>query len=262
MKRTLQLLSLILFLLLLGGCVSKHYRVTPEIYRERVKILGVLPLMVDAESTILHPQRQEVVELLRVSAQDKYLQLSDQLAASAGYSAVRPVIIDAQSQAQLFAGQAVQSSKAGTWRRYQPSAEAVATLARTAGVDGLLVVILNGVENKGKRTERSLGPRYLEDMYNEIQATAMVLSASGEVLWERPGANGEPFLDLQYPDFDEAYHNRTDVVAVRFITTAGLSRALAATEKGLFDKEAFPILYRRLFDSLADGLAVGKLWRK
>lgn len=262
MKQTLPLIAALLFLMVLGGCVSKHYQVAPEVYRERVRVLGVLPLMVDGESTILHPQRQEVVELLQKSAQDKYLHLSDQLAATAGYSAVRPVIIDAQSQAQLFAGQTLQSGKAGTWRRYQPAAEAVGNLARSAGVDGLLVVILNGVENKGKRTERGLGPRYLEASYNEIQATAMVLAATGEVLWERPGTSGTPFLDLQYPDFDEAFYNRTDEVAVRFITTAGLSRALAATEKGLFGKEAFPSVYRPLYDSLAEGVAVGTLWRK
>jgi hypothetical protein len=51
-------------------------------------------------------------------------------------------------------------------------------------------------------------------------------------------------------------------VVVRFITPDGLSRALQASDKGLLDKEAFPTLYRRLFDSLREGLTVGKLWQK
>jgi hypothetical protein len=89
-----------------------------------------------------------------------------------------------------------------------------------------------------------------------------VLAATGEILWEKPGTSGAPFVDLQYVDFSEAYHNKTDEVVVRFITPDGLSRALRASEKeGLFDKEAFSTLYRRLFDSLAEGLAVGRLWR-
>ena len=261
MKQTLQILTAFLFLLVLGGCVSKHYQVTPEIYRERVKVLGVLPLMVDAESTILHPQRQEIVDILTQSARDKYLRLSAQLSASAGYTEVRPVIIDAPSQLQLFAGKTLKSGKDGTYRSYQPAPDAVSALARNAGVDGLLVVILNGVENKGKRGERR-GLRYLEANFNEIQTTAMVLAATGEILWEKPGTSGGPFVDLQYADFAEAYHNRTDEVVVRFITPDGLSRALQASDKGLLDKEAFPTLYRRLFDSLREGLTVGKLWQK
>ena len=261
MKTTLQILTAFLFLLVLGGCVSKHYQVSPEIYRERVKVLGVLPLIVDAESTILHPQRQEIVDILQQSTREKYLRLSAQLSASAGYSEVRPVIIDAPSQLQLFAGKTLQTGKDGTYRRYQLAPEAVSTLARSAGVDGLLVVVLNGVENKGKRWERG-GPRYLEANFNEIQASAMVLAATGEILWERPGTSGAPFVDLQYVDFGEAYYNRTDEVAVRFLTPDGLSRTLQASDKGLFDKEAFSTLYRRLFDSLSEGLTVGKLWRK
>lgn len=262
MKQTLQILTAFLFLLMLGGCASKYYQVTPEVYRERVKVLGVLPIMVDAESTILHPQRQVVIDLLQQSARDKYLRLSEQLGASAGYSAVRPVIIDVPSQWQLFAGKTLKSGKNGTtYRSYQTAPAAVTALARNAGVDGLLVVILNGVENKGKRSER-LGPRYLEASFNEVQATAMVLGTNGEILWEKPGASGAPFVDLQYVDFDEAFHNKTDEVVVRFITPAGLGRALQASDKGLFDKEAFPTLYRLLFDSLSEGLTVGKLWRQ
>jgi len=260
MKSTLSILTAFLFLLVLSGCVSKFYQVAPEIYRERVKVLGVLPLIVDAESTILHPQREEIIALLQQSASDKYLRLSEQLNASAGYKAVRPVIIDAQSELQLFAEKTLKTGKDGTYRTYQPVPAAVSALAQSAGVDGLLVVILNGVESKEKRWER-VGPRYLESNFNEIQATTMVLAATGEILWERSGASTDPFIDLQYVDFDEAYYNRTDLVAVHFITVDGLSRALKASDKKIFDKEAFPTLYRRLFDPLSESLAVGKLWR-
>ena len=103
-----------MFLLVLGGCASKYYQVTPEVYRERVKVLGVLPIMVDAESTILHPQRQEIIDLLQQSARDKYLRLSEQLGASAGYSAVRPVIIDVPSQLAAYCRQDPQERQ--EWR--------------------------------------------------------------------------------------------------------------------------------------------------
>lgn len=264
MKPGLKILTACLFLFVLSGCASKYYQVTPEIYRERVKVLGVLPLIVDSESTILHPQREEVVSLLKESARDKYLRLSDHLRDKAGYALVRPVIIDLQSELQLFAEKTIKSNKDGTYRTYQPVPDAVSALARNAGVDGLLVVILNGIDSREKRWER-LGPHYVENNFNVIQSTVMVLSTTGEILWEKPGASGKPFMDLQYADFDEAHYNRTDAVAARFITLEGLGRALQATDKGLFnkgifEKEEFPALYRRLFDELSTALAVGKLW--
>lgn len=255
-----KILGTLLLVLLLGGCASKFYRVTPEAYRDQVKTLGVLPVVVDGDSTILHPQRETIVELLRQSAQDQYLRLAARLGTQAGYKAVRPVIVEPQSAAQLLATSTVKTGKDGAFRVYQPNAAAVSELARSAGVDGLLLVVLNGVESREKRWERG-GPRYLEGDFNEIQATVMVLAPTGEILWERPGSSGKPFVDLQYADFDEAYHNRTDQVAIRFITPDGLSRALKASDKALFDKEAVPALYRRLFDALAEGLSVGTLWR-
>lgn len=255
-----KILGMILLAMLLGGCVSKFYQVTPEAYRDQVKTLGVLPVVVDADSTILHPQREAIVALLQQSAQDKYLRLAAQLGENAGYGAVRPVIVDVQSLQPLLAKSQLKSDKGGTFREYQPSAEAVAALARNAGVDGLLLVVLNGVDNKGKRWERGVGTRYLEGNYNEIQATAMVLSAAGKVLWLKPGVSGKPFLDLQYADFDEAFYNRTDLVAIRFVTPEGVSRALQASDKGIFDKESFPTLYRQLFTALNEALSVGSRW--
>lgn len=261
MNRILHMLFVLSCLFSISGCVSNSYQVTPEIYREKVKVLGVLPVIVDTESTILHPQRGEVLALLQQSAADKYLRLSQDLSASAGYSAVRPVIIDEKSEMQLFAEKLLKTNDDGSYRTYQPAREAVVALAQSAGVDGLLVVILNGVESKERRWER-LSPRYLDASFNEIQATAMVLAATGEVLWEKNGASGSPFVDLQYADFDEAYHNRTDQVAVHFITVDGLSRALLATDKGLFDKEPFSTLYGRLFDKISAELKVVKFWQK
>lgn len=264
MKQRLQIMAAFLFLLVLSGCASKFYQVTPEIYRERVKVLGVLPVLVDTESTILHPQREEILTILQQSASDKYLHLSEQLGENGGYSAVRPVIIDRKSELQLFAEKTLKTNKDGTFRTYQPVPDAVSALTGSAGVDGLLVVILNGVESKERRWER-LGPHYVDANFNEIQASIMVLGPKGEILWDRPGSSGSPFVDLQYADFDEAYFNRTDQVATHFITPDGLSRALQATDKRLFDKgffekEAFPALYRRLFDPLCESLTVGKFW--
>lgn len=255
-----KILGVLLLLSLLAGCAANFYRVAPEDYRNRVKRLGVLPVLVDSGSTVLHPQKEAVLQILRESALGRETRLVDQLAGGGGYNEVKALGGDAErTAARLLAGSSLLTQKGSTYRRYQLDPTAASELATAGGVDALLVVVLNGVDGKEKRWERS-GPRYLEANYNSIQATALVVAPSGEILWERPGYIGAPFLDLQYADFEEALHNRTDLVQIRFLTPDGLQRALMEADRTLLGKTDFPTLYRQLFDAIADSLRGGDGW--
>lgn len=241
----------------LSGCAGSFYRVAPEDFRARVKRLAVLPLLVDEGSTILHPQREAVVALLRQSAAGREESLAEQLRAQKSYAAVQTVASDPQRlAARLLKGSEVQSDKSGVFRQYRLDPAVAAEVAGKGGADGVLAIVLNGIEAKEKRWERS-GLRFLESDYNFIQATALVFDAKGEILWERPGYIGGPFLDLQYANFDEAYHNRSDLVRIEFITVEGLERGLKAVDKTLFAPSELPTLYRQLFDAVAATLRGG-----
>lgn len=258
MKR---MIGILLVLAFLAGCTSNFYQVTTVDYQARVKRIGILPILVDENSTILYPQPEAVVGLLRKSAIGRETRLLDQLVANGGYEQIKVLAVEPQGLvSRLFASNAQQTHKGASYRRYQPNAAVVAELAQSAGVDALLVVVLNGVDAKEKRWDRT-HLHFLETNYNTIQASAMVISPSGDVLWERPGYIASPFLDLQYAAFDEAYHNRTDQVRVQFITVEGLERALLATDKSLFGKTGFPTLYRQLFDAITDSLRIGRSWQ-
>lgn len=258
MKR---MISTLLALTFLAGCASSFYHVTTDDYRLRVKRLGILPILVDEKSTILHPQSEAVIDLLQQSAAGRETRLLDQLVATGGYEQIKTLTVAPKGLvSRLFNSSTIQAHKDASYRQYQPDAAVVAELAQSAGVDALLVVVLNGVEAKEKRRE-SGGLHYLETNYNTIQATAMVIAPSGEVLWERPGYIAAPFLDLQYAAFDEAYHNRTDQVRVQFVTVEGMERALLATDKTLFGTTGFPTLYRQLFDAITDSLRLGRGWQ-
>lgn len=256
MKRFLLIL---IPLFLLNAC-SSFYQVKPEEYKDRVKRLGVVPLIVDAESTILHPQRDVILSALRQSSEGRHRDLAAIIAEDAGYAAVIPIETDPTAAKLLQEGVLLSDQGKDAARHYRINPAVAAEISRGAGVDALLVVVLNGVDNRGKRWERK-GTHYLEENFNEIQATALVVAPDGTILWERPGTIGGPFIDLQYVDFDGAYYNRTDIVEKRFITVDGLKRRLSQQDKNVFGKDLGPSLYRQLFHALGDALTVSGNWR-
>ncbi len=245
---------------LLGGCGGSGFKMPKDEYRERVRVIGVLPLLVDESSTILHPERQEILELLRRQSAQKHPFLVERVKARKAYFDVRLIDGDPrQIYQQLVASSAIRGTGAGTYRRYHFNGRGAADLTQANVVDGLLVVVLNGAVRPERRWDRR-SAAFLETEYNSILATAALVLPSGEIAWEYSGAPGEVFLSLEYPDFDEAFHNRTDEVRTKFISLPGLDRALAETEKSLLGKqEPLPRLYRDLLDRIAAAINPGML---
>ena len=61
MKNTVWLLMLFL---LMTGCAGNHYNVPAENFAERIKVLGIAPIFVDADSDIRHPQKDQLAQLV------------------------------------------------------------------------------------------------------------------------------------------------------------------------------------------------------
>lgn len=245
--------------LLLSACGGGFFKIPKEEYRQTVRTLGVLPLVVDEGATITHPERQGVLELLRRTSSGKQERLVELIRERKGYFDVRPVEADpGQLFASLVRGSALRGQGDQLYRHYDFDPAAVASLTQKHVVDALLIVVLNGVERQEKRWDR-VHLNYLEANYNAVQATAAVVLPTGEIIWEYPGSATEALLPLQYPDFDEAYYNRTEEVRVKFITLAGLDRTLSEEEGGLFGGSAFSRRYQKLFSDLAGALQPGLL---
>lgn len=250
-------LALGLLVLLLAGCSGGTFHVPKQEYRQQVKTLGVLPLLVDADGTIVHPQRDAVLRLLDTHNAGKEQRLVELLRDAKAYFDIRPVAgTPAQLYRQLVAGAELAGESGTLYRSYRFSASGAASLTREAVVDGLLVIILNGLEKVEKRWDRTLVD-YLETSYNSIQVAAFVVLPDGRVVWEYPGAGSRRFLDLQYPDFDEAYYNKTDEVRVKFISVPGVDRTLGEQAGGVFSRNEFPKPYQDLFKDLTSALKPG-----
>lgn len=254
-----RLVAMVLGALLLAGCGGGFFKIPKEEYRQTVRTLGVLPLLVDAESTISHPEREAVVSLLRRTSAGGENRLLEMLQEKKSYFDVRPVAAEpGLLYAELVKGSTLRGEGEKLFRHYDFNATSVAQLAQRNAVDALLVVVFNGVDRPAKRWDR-LRLSYLQANFNDIEATAAVVLPSGEIVWEYPGTGAEGLLPLQYPDFDEAYYNRTEEVRLKFITVAGLERTLTEQERGLLGKKSYSRSYQKLFSGITSALQPGLL---
>lgn len=216
--------------LLLAGCSSGIYNVPPKEYQQQVKTLGVLPLLVDSRSTIVHPEAAEIFALLRRSAAGRAETVVTDLRRKKGYFDVRLIPEPAQVLAETLLVKA-KFDELGLPRGYQLNQQLLAELCMDSFVDGLLLLNLQAVVHTDKRWSRNTFETLVTD-YNDIMATASVVAADGRVLWEMNGADATTILPLQYPDFDEAYFNKDTAVKLKFIVLSGLERTmLPAAEK-------------------------------
>lgn len=249
----------LLILMLLAGCASPGYKLTKEEFRERVKVLGVLPLLIDEQSTIVHPARQEILELLRQQNAGKEVRLTSMLKEKKGFFDVRSLPGDPrQLYADLVRGSTLREKGSALYRQYQFNDAQIVRLAEAEAVDGLLLLVFNGINREEKRWDRK-STSYLETGYNSIVVTASVVLPSGQVAWQHAGAPGEVFLALQYADFEEAHFNRTDEVKIKNITLGGLERTLKETDGTVFGRSNFPRAYQDLFDRISRALTPGLL---
>jgi len=171
-------IGVVLLALFCAGCGGGYYKVSPQEYEGRVKTLGVLPLLVDASSTIGYPQRDELVTLLRRQSAEREDRLIEMLRRSHKYFDVRPVKGEPTELAtRLLRGSTLATRGKFNYRQYRLDPTVLDELMRRNVVDALLVVVLNGVEQTARRWDR-IPNEYLEASYNNMRATAMVVAVS------------------------------------------------------------------------------------
>ncbi|NOY14426.1 MAG: hypothetical protein GXP51_12425 [Deltaproteobacteria bacterium] len=244
-------------LLLLAGCSWGKYQIPKQDYQAKVQVLGVLPLLIDSAAPFDYPQKEALLDMLARSAVGKHEVLVERLREKKGYFDVRalsgnPGLI----AASLLTGKNP-PDEIGRPQGYRFNRAAVAELSQRNVVDALLVVVFSGARIKETRRSRTL-LESLKTKYNDIVATAAVVDRNGEVLWRLSGDDTYRALQLQYPDFDEAYFNRTDLVRVKNIRLSGVEKALNETS-GRKKEGRLPKMYDKLFDRIVSGISPGLL---
>ena len=250
MKRMLSCFLLIVFL---AGCGSGKFQVPKQEYQTKVQVLGVLPLLVDTNSTLTYPGKDNLFDILARSASGKHEFLVEALKEKKGYFDVRSLPASPELTALSLLGAGSSHDESGWPQGYAFDAATIAEMARQNVLDAVLVVVFSGEQTEETRRSRTK-LETLTTYYNDIRATAAVIDRNGEILWQLAGPESFRALLLQYADFDEAYYNKTDLVRVKNITLSGVERVLDETP----DKNGvvlLPQMYKNLFAEVASGIS-------
>lgn len=256
MKRLILLLGLAL-LPLINGCARNHFNVPQDSIAEQVKVLGMAPIILDGDSDIRHPQRDELLALM--TSQNR-LHERDLLRLIKNTNSFFTVtMLDADPKAlfnELLFRRERRDDAAIQYNKYFWKTEALTELIRKNSLDALMIVVVSGVT----RPEKILSSNLLESLetdYNYLIMTAQILDRKGNILWEYPNFRTRtlsytPLLNLQYPDFDEAKANMSPRIQVKFKTMEGIKRALDKRRLDLLLRETSEAeLYMTQFEEMS-----------
>ncbi len=248
-----KILCCLFFAVFLAGCSSGTFQLPKKEYQTRVQVLGVLPLLVDYNSSLDYPEKDSLFNMLANSASDKHKILVEQLRNKKGYFDVRPLSANPELTALSLLSSGSPHNELGWPQGYPFDAATVSEMARKNVLDAILVVVFSGEQVQEVRRSRTK-LETLETRYSQILATAAVIDRDGRLLWSLAGEDSFQALTLQYPDFDEAYYNKTDLVRVKNISLSGVEKALAEGS----DKDgepALPKMYKKLFAEIVGGIS-------
>lgn len=242
MKRLSTLLCLVMLVLIGGGCAQNHYNLPRESIVDRLKVLGVAPIIVDAGSDIRFPQKDELVTLLTNTGRTHDRDLLRLLKNSNSFYAV--TMLDADPKALLssmLSRRERRDDAAIQYNKYFWKEDVLSDLLKRNNLDALLLVVVSGITKPEKIRSANLMDS-LETDYNYLIITAQIVDANGLILWEYPNfrqrlLSYRHLLNLQYPDFEEAKANMSSKVQLKFKTFEGIKRALDKKRKDVLLRE-------------------------
>ncbi|MFA6823802.1 MAG: hypothetical protein WCR32_08360, partial [Geobacter sp.] len=203
MKRLVLLLGLAL-LPLFSGCAHNYFNVPQDSFAEQVKVLGIVPIIVDGESDIRHPQREELIALLTRQSRLHERSLTRLIKNTNSFYTVTMLDTDPQAllKEQLFRRERRDDASI-QYNKYFWKTDGIIELIHKSSLDALMVVVISGIT----RPERMVSANLMESLeadYNYLIMTAQILDRKGNILWEYPNfrtrsLSYDPLINLQFP---------------------------------------------------------------
>ncbi len=238
------------------GCAQNHFNVPTENFAEKVKVLGVAPILVDTDSDIIHPQKDLLIPLISDLNRKNEPLLVRKLQATGNFYAVTLL---ADEPRQLFSSLTARREKRNDanieYNKYFWKNDEIAAYIKKNRLDALMIVTVSGLTKKNKIYSSNLLVS-LDTDYNFLIITAQIVGPDGTVLWEYPNFRGPilpyyPLVNLQYPDFSESEANQSRTTEVRFKSIDGIRRTLEQKKNDiLFRETEVPKIYGTLFDEM------------
>lgn len=239
------------------GCAQNYYNIPAENIAEKVKVLGVAPILIDADSDIIHPQKDLLIPLI-TDLNRKYEPLL--VRKLQGTGSFYAVTLLADEPKQLFSSLTARREKrddAGIqYNKYFWKNDEIGAYIKKNRLDAVMVIVVSGLTKSSKIYSSNL-LMSLETNFNFLTMTAQILGPDGTVLWEYPNFRGRlltyyPLANLQYPDFSESEANLSKNTVVRFKSLDGIRRTLEEKKSDWLLRETpEPETYGRLFEEIA-----------
>lgn len=257
MVNQLKNLLLLILSVQLVGCAANYYNVPRETYEKKVRVLGVAPILLDADSDIRHPEKGEILKIVREANRKNEKELVDILKSNGEYFSVRFLDDDADQLFATLGSRRERRDDAGvTYNKYFYKPEEIKKYIERHNIDAVMLVTVSGISMTEKVYSNNL-MSYLEENYNSMIMTSQILDSDGTVLWEYPNFRQRfitfsPLFGLQYPDFEEARANLTDLVKLKYKSIPGIGRAFARSESSsVKGAKQVSVLYNKLFADMA-----------
>lgn len=239
------------------GCAQNYFNIPAESFAEKVKVLGVAPIFVDAESDIIHPQKDLLIPVI-IDLNRKYEPLLVRKLQDT--SSFYAVTLLGDEPKQLFSTMLARREKRDDasvqYNKYFWKNSEISAYIKKNRLDAVMIVVVSGLTKTSKLYSSNLLTS-LETNFNFLTMTAQIIGPDGTILWEYPNFRGRlltyyPLANLQYPDFSESEANLSKETAVRFKSVDGIRRTLEQKKNDWLLRETpEPEVYGRLFDEMA-----------
>jgi len=253
MKR---LLLLCLLLATVTGCAQNHFNIPTESFAEKVRVIGIAPIIIDTDSDIRHPQKDLLIQLVAETNRKYEQQFVRKLKATGNFYTTALLDGDPQSIfAKLYSRRETRNDATVLYNKYFWKNDELRSYIQKNNLDAVMLLVVSGLTKSENVT--SIGQlKSLTSDYNYLIMTAQILDADGAILWEYPNfrqrlLSHEPLINLEYPDFNEAEANLTTSANVKFKTIEGIRRTLEQKRKDLLMRETLePEVYGKQFDEM------------
>ena len=238
MKRLLVLPALFLMF----GCAQNYFNVPGENFADKVRMLGVAPIMIDADSDIRYPQKDLLLPLVAEMNRVYEPQFVRKIKGTGSFYTVALLDGDPQQTfANLFFRREKRDDATIRYNKYFWKTDGLREYIRRNNLDAVMFIVVSGLE----MTDKISSDTFLKSMtsdYNYLVMTAQILDADGTILWEYPNFRGriltyDPMINLQYPDFSEADANLSTTPNVKFKTIEGVKKTFSQKRKDLLRRE-------------------------
>jgi hypothetical protein len=253
MKRLLLLCVVLTFV---TGCSQNHFNIPTESFAEKVRVLGIAPIIVDADTINRYPQKDQLIPLLAEMNRKYEQQFVRKLKATGNYYTT--ALLDGEPQGifgKLYSRREKRNDATIQYNKYFWKNDELRDYIQKNNLDAVMLLVVSGLT----KTEKvmSIGQlKSLDSDYDFLILTAQILDAQGTILWEYPNfrqpiISYDPLLNLEYPDFNEAEANLSTSANVKFKTIDGIRRALDQKRKDYLLRETQePEIYGKQFDEM------------